>query len=65
MNMARLFGAATVALFMIGVAAIHALNGSAKADGYEMTVVASEAAARTVRSQYLRVSQQSANDAAN
>jgi hypothetical protein len=54
MVMTRFLGAATVALFMIGVAAIHAPTGPAKADGYEMVVVASEAAARTVRGQYHR-----------
>ena len=54
MIMTRFFGAATVAIFMIGVAAVHMPSGPAKADGYEMTVAASEAAARTVRGQYHR-----------
>jgi len=49
MIMTRFLGAATVAIFMIGVAAVHAPSGPAKADGYQMTVDASEAAARTVR----------------
>jgi len=54
MIMSRFFTAATLALFMIGIAAVHAPSGPAKADGYEMTVAASEAAARTVRGQYHR-----------
>jgi len=54
MIMTRFLGAATVAIFMIGVAAVHAPSGPAKADGYQMTVDASEAAARTVRGQYHR-----------
>ena len=54
MIMTRFIGAATVALFAIGFAAIHSPTGPAKADGYEQIVVASEAAARTVRGQYHR-----------
>ena len=54
MVMTRFISAASVALIMIGFAAIHAPTGPAKADGYEMTVDASEAAARTVRGQYHR-----------
>jgi hypothetical protein len=54
MIMTRFFGAVTVALFAIGFAAMHAPSGPVKADGYEMTVAASEAAARTVRGQYHR-----------
>lgn len=54
MIMTRFLGAVAVALFMVGFAAIHAPSGPAKADGYQMTVDASEAAARTVRGQYHR-----------
>ena len=55
MVMTRFLGAATVALFMIGVAATRMPSGHIKTAGYEMTVDASEAAARTVRGQYHRV----------
>jgi hypothetical protein len=50
----RFLGAATVALFIIGAAAIRASSGPVKTEGYQMTVDASEAAARTVRGQYHR-----------
>jgi hypothetical protein len=61
MIMTRYLGAAAVALLMIGVAAGNALSGFAKADAYQMTVAASEAAARTVRGQYHRAPGQSAH----
>ena len=54
MVMTRFLGAATVALLMIGIAAMRMPSGHVKTAGYEMTVDASEAAARTVRGQYHR-----------